>query len=65
MSEKTGLTAIEFARSLGVPVPKVLSYEDDGPNTDGSTWMTIVPDVPANIWWPKRHPMDVLRSSAN
>ena len=45
--------AIEFARrTLGVPAPKVLSYGDEGPNADGSIWMTIVLRVPANIWWP-------------
>ena len=27
--------AIELARSLGVPVPRVLSYGDDGLGTDG------------------------------
>ena len=43
--------AIGLARSLGVPVPRVLSYGDDGPGMEGSIWMTIVPGVPANIWW--------------
>ncbi|KAK7681963.1 hypothetical protein QCA50_014926 [Cerrena zonata] len=43
--------AMTIAHSMGLPVPSVISYGDDGPGTDGSIWMTIVPGQPANQWW--------------
>lgn len=45
--------ALSVARSIGLPVPRLLSYGDDGPGTPGSIWMSRVEGEPLNEQWSK------------
>ncbi|KAG5640442.1 hypothetical protein DXG03_008664, partial [Asterophora parasitica] len=40
-----------FAHSLGLPVPRILSYGDDGSGFGGSIWMTYISgDILSRVW---------------
>ncbi|KAF8065063.1 kinase-like domain-containing protein [Lyophyllum atratum] len=43
--------SMSFAHSLGLPVPRVLSYGDDGSGMGGSIWMTYIPGkLLSQVW---------------
>ncbi|KAF5380060.1 hypothetical protein D9615_006116 [Tricholomella constricta] len=44
--------SMSLAHALGLPVPRVLSYGDDGSGTGGSIWMTYIPgDQLSQVWY--------------